>query len=268
MRGVGICRRTAAAAALWGLQSSRLVSHGVSGGAPSSTLAKGFACRIGGEMGGFGIVGRSRCENLSRSFATAHKSQLRGELLGEDHPTGLLHVLRCEIDDLRTQAEAIASRSPPKPFKLVKDEPGELEITLERTYGLEDITVGCILQLVPKDYQRDPVQGEDPDMRKKMLQLTISIRKGAEYPVLKLLCEGYRDGFAVHQVDLKSDAPGETVYRPYFSEETAGLVDEVQIFLYERGLTGDLTNYLQNALEYKRLRKSTALLGKIESFIR
>jgi hypothetical protein len=99
----------------------------------------------------------------------------------------------------------------------VKDEPAEMEMTLSRIYGREDITKDCVLQLVRKEFQRKPEVGEDPESRTKMLQLTISITKGATFPILKLRCECYRDGFAIHKVDLEAENDAETAYRPYFS---------------------------------------------------
>ncbi|KAL2612994.1 hypothetical protein R1flu_024686 [Riccia fluitans] len=258
----------AAAAALWDLPSF-LVGDGVGLLGHHPGLGQRWRPR-GIGAGDIGVGGGARLGSnyFTRGYAVPANSQLRGQLRGEDHPGGLLHVLRCEIEDLRSKAEAITCGSPPKPWKLVKDESGELELSLERKYGLEDISVSCVFQLVPKDYQREPVQGEDPEMRKKMMQLTVSITKGVEYPVLRLLCECYQDGFAVHQVDLKADSPDETVYRPYFSESKAGLVDEVQIFLYERGLSGPLATYLYKSLEYKRLLKSSEMLEKIECFLK
>ncbi|KAL3680105.1 hypothetical protein R1sor_023061 [Riccia sorocarpa] len=261
--------RAAAAAAFCDMRSFLLGGGAGLLGHHSGLRQRWCARSVANEIGAGGSGSWFAFEKiLTRGYAVPANSQLRGQLRGEDQPNGLLHVLRCEIDDLRAKAKAITRGSPPKPWNLVKDESGELELTLGRKYGLEDIMVSCVFQLVPKDYQREPVQGEDPEMRKKMMQLTVSITKGTEYPFLRLLCECYRDGFAVHQVDLKSETLDETVYRPYFSESKQKLVDEVQIFLYERGINGLLATYLHKSLEYKRLFKSSEMLEKIEFFLK
>ncbi|CAM6106837.1 unnamed protein product [Calypogeia fissa] len=180
---------------------------------------------------------------------------------------GLLHVLRCVAEGCLNRAMDITERKPPRPFILVKDEPGEIEMTLTRIYGLEDITMSCVLQLVSKKYQRKPEVGEDPESRTKMLQLTISLAKSDASPALKFLCECYRDGFAIHQVDLEYEDEEQTVYRPYFSNGKEVLVNCFQRFLYDRGLNADLAGYIAKHLERKRLLKSAAALKKIIRFL-
>ncbi|CAK9228961.1 unnamed protein product [Sphagnum troendelagicum] len=197
-------------------------------------------------------------------------TEIASNASGKDR--GFLRVLKAEIeheDDAYDPPRALA-RGPPRPFTLT-DTPGKPEVILRRSYGEEDIALKCVSQSSDfGDSYNHEYEDQDEEQEQKVVNLKVSVTKGADQPALVFSCFCQPDSIDIDRVYyVESPDLKETFYDgPEFSSLDETLQKQFEKYLDARGINGELSNYLLDLLEDKEQREYIRWLKNIESFIK
>jgi hypothetical protein len=92
------------------------------------------------------------------------------------------------------------ARGPPQPFTLT-DTPGKPEVILRRSYGEEDIALKCVSQSSDfGDSYNDEYEDQDEEQEQKVVNLKVSVMKGADQPAFVFSCFCQPDSIDIDRV--------------------------------------------------------------------
>ncbi|KAJ7534481.1 hypothetical protein O6H91_02G049300 [Diphasiastrum complanatum] len=233
----------------------------------------GTPCKrlISGAAGGAGVSWGKR--SLLFDCSSRSGQPMVRSMSSASSDSGLLRVLKSEIEHEAEQEKSQEVDKPPKPFTL-QDKPGTQEIILRRSYGSEDIAITCVLQTDPYANPAEEEGAEEGDDEQQFspesVHMNVSISKGGDKPVLEIGCVTTGDDVTIDKVAyVENGSDKELIYDgPEFVELDEELQKQFQRFLEARGINEDLCDFLMKFMPEKERQEYVRWLKNVEAFVK
>uniref|UniRef100_A0A0C9S863 TSA: Wollemia nobilis Ref_Wollemi_Transcript_12322_1162 transcribed RNA sequence n=1 Tax=Wollemia nobilis TaxID=56998 RepID=A0A0C9S863_9CONI len=171
--------------------------------------------------------------------------------------------IQCALESDQPHADVVPDGT--MPFT-IEDKPGEQIILLTRKYGDEDIKVEVMmLGMDEEDDEEDEDKGDEP-----RLNLTVTISKGENNPVLEFNCDAYTDEITIGGMTVKDSKSGEDriAYEgPDFSDLDENLQKSFHKYLEVRGIKPSLSNFLNEYMINKDNNEYIRWLKNVKEFL-
>lgn len=157
---------------------------------------------------------------------------------------------------------------PPAPFKLTES-PGDTLLTLSRSFNAETVNVDLHVNNQPSPpYEGEGGEEGGEDDKLSSVVFNVSVAKGEKSLVFE--CESDGNSVTISHVSFepKDGFDSESMYTgPVFDELDEELQARFQSYLAERGVTGELGEYLRFLIYDKEQREYQAWLDETHDFV-